>query len=191
MNAISGIVTFGCGDFLAQYQSRTDAEYKLRNTLVIASLGGVSTTIVLPYWFRTLDRVFGKSMSNSRVVLYKMLADQVVYAPFAVSVFIFCQSEMCGVRRAQEMKRSDLVGLWLSDCAVWPLFNWINFRHVPLRHRPPFVACCQFAWQTFVSSICHGTIAFPKYWQKIINWITVFIVELVGAIMMHTCTCGM
>ena len=156
----SGALTFGGGDLLARLRSELDpsadssSSAPWRNTAVIAALGGVTTSAILPWWFATLDSVFGRTMLDRRVVLAKMLADQAFYAPFAVTLFVFAQAEICGLPSARAMSREDLTRLWLADCLVWPFINWVNFRHVPLFFRPLFVACCQLLWQTFMSLSC-------------------------------------
>ena len=38
-------------------------------------------------WYVYLDKVFGVSMTNGKTVIYKTLADQVVFAPLAIVAF--------------------------------------------------------------------------------------------------------
>ena len=158
----SGTLTFGGGDLLARLRPETETQpsssssSSWRNTAVVSALGGLTTAALLPWWFGALDRVFGRTMLDRRVVLAKMLADQAFYAPFAVTLFVFTQAEVCGLPSAKALSRQDLVRLWLTDCLVWPLLNWVNFRHVPLSFRPLYVACCQLLWQTFMSLSCQS-----------------------------------
>lgn len=149
---MTGVATFGVGDYISQKQSGQD--YSIGNAASIATLGFITNGWILPMWFKQLDRIFSKSMVDRRVILAKIIADQVVYAPFAVSLFVFCQAEVCRVPRAREMSRRDQINIWLADCAVWPIINIINFGIVSLRFRPHFVAIAQLCWQTFISSVC-------------------------------------
>ena len=157
LSLVSGVLTYGGGDIIAQLHSSDS--YSWKNTAVICTLGGITTTAILPWWFRTLDHVFGKSMLDKRIVIAKMLSDQAFYAPFSVSLFVFTQAELCKVPAAQAMSRQELIHLWLADCLIWPFINWVNFRYVPLGFRPPYVACCQLLWQAFMSLACQTNLS--------------------------------
>ena len=167
----SGALTFGGGDLLARLPSEASATAPAssgswRNTAVIAALGGLTTAAILPCWFAALDRVFGRTMLDRRVVFAKMLADQAFYAPFAVTLFVLTQAEVCGLPSARAMSREDLTRLWLADCLVWPFINWVTFRHIPLLFRPLYVACCQLLWQTFMSLSCRNKLPLSSSSEK-------------------------
>lgn len=115
---VTGALVFGVGDLLAQ--NRSKEELNPRNTCIIAALGGVTNGIILPFWFGRLDRVFGKSMIDKRTIACKMASDQVIYAPFAVAIFIYFQAEVCNVESAKRLQRKDQINIWLADCLGTP-----------------------------------------------------------------------
>ena len=124
---LTGAATFGLGDVTVQSFDRKK-ENNLQNSCAVALLGAFTNGIVLPHWFTALDRSFGPSMRSRRVVFAKMIADQVIYAPFAVTLFVFVQAEICRLDSSQALTRSDLTNLWLSDCAGTPLRDFLFDR---------------------------------------------------------------
>jgi hypothetical protein len=111
---LTGGVTFGLGDIVAQNLS--SKEYSAKDTLIVSSLGCIMNGLILPRWFLHLDNTFGKSMVNKKAIAAKMISDQVCYAPFAISVFVFTQAYLCNVESAKKLKWNDLGNLWLADC---------------------------------------------------------------------------
>ena len=54
--------------------------------------------VVLHHWYRSLDYTFGRGMkTNKRGVMYKTIADQLIYAPFAITMFFGYVSMMKAV----------------------------------------------------------------------------------------------
>ena len=51
--------------------------------------------VILHHWYRSLDYTFGRGMkTNSRGVMFKTVADQLIYAPFAITMFFGYVSTM-------------------------------------------------------------------------------------------------
>ena len=58
----------------------------------------LSTLVILHHWYRSLDYTFGRGMkTNKRGVMYKTIADQLIYAPFAITMFFGYISTMKAV----------------------------------------------------------------------------------------------
>lgn len=158
-----------------------------------AVYGSVMNGLVLYQWFKVVDIVFGSAMAKTRIVALKMLADQIVYAPFSITVYFGVnsfkfvsptkqqQAPLQKLNRTpqsqhQETTKSrDQLSLpvsfkfndfkskmsdsfwttYLADWTVWPAFNAINFRFVPLYMRPTFVCVAQLCWGTYLSTVAN------------------------------------
>lgn len=160
-SAFTGMATFGLGDVLSQtihkHYNSTDEPINLKQSMQVGMLGFVANGLFLPNWYRLLDRVFGSSMTSKTGVLCKVLADQMVYAPFTIiSYFSFhcCirNDSLQAAGQALQVKlQHSLLTTWLADWAVWPAANAINFRFIPLVLRPVWTAFVQLLWQTYLA----------------------------------------
>lgn len=109
-------------------------------------------------WFLILDKVIGKSVKNGAIL--KVMADQVIYAPFTILTFF---GFACAMKPSTsfEMKtltdkiQNDFVKTYIADCTIWPAANFINFTFVPLIYRASFTAVTQLVWQTYLSVVTH------------------------------------
>jgi hypothetical protein len=145
-----------------------------------AVYGSVMNGLILYQWFRVVDYAFGSSMAGAKTVLLKMLADQIVYAPFSISVYFGVSS--LKIRETTVHKHSSILGqrdptshvielrvaefitkmkesfwpTYAADWTVWPAVNAINFRFVPLHLRPTFVCCAQLCWGAYLSSVTNN-----------------------------------
>ena len=171
-NSIAGFLIFSVGDFASQQlnliQSNKVVGSLERNTLLSSGFLGIFLNgLVLPVWYRTLDTKFGSNRANTSGVLNKVLADQLVYAPFSISVFFLystCVNSSTafnfqnndGNKFVEKMKVS-FYSTWLADCAFWPFVNLVNFRLIPIIYRPVFVGVAQVFWQSYVSHVAFCT----------------------------------
>lgn len=147
---------------------------------MIGVLGMFMNGLSLPLWYRALERGFGSSMQCKRVVFSKVVADQVVYAPYSIIMY-FAYSAMLegthntslspssssskypthGVSLSMDLPaigqgittrmEQKLVPTWIADCCFWPLVNFVNFRYIQLPFRPTAVGLAQVVWQTYLS----------------------------------------
>jgi protein Mpv17 len=149
-----------------------------------AVYGCVMNGLVLYQWFRVVDKVFGSSMANTRTVLLKMLADQLVYAPFSITVYfgvnclkytdtqsnvgsnhlnnsnndIISDRELSVTLQVDDFIHKMRASFWstyMADWTVWPAVNLVNFKFIPLHFRPTFVCCAQLCWGTYLSSVAN------------------------------------
>jgi protein Mpv17 len=177
-NSVTGLVTFSAGDVLSQKFLNEGTDVDFGRAIKTGMLGVFMNGVVLHHWYNTLDRVFGKSMSSTKGVVLKMAADQLIYAPFSIAVFFGFASSLATMEATSQdtssIKRIEMIPgkvvelliekmensflpTLLADCCVWPFVNLINFSYIPKNYRPSFVGFAQLIWQTFVSSMGHGS----------------------------------
>lgn len=140
-----------------------------RRALLFGSLGCFMNGFALRSWYIVLEKVAGSSMKSNKTVGLKMLLDQLVYAPFSITMYFGFASYLevkkkisPDVLSPTEISKelvvagasnwfdttntkleTHLFSTWLADCAIWPIANFINFKYVPLSLRPSFISCVQ------------------------------------------------
>ena len=93
--------------------------------------------------------------TRGRVVLTKILVDQLVWAPFVFVVFFAYIEVILGnswKNFGQTIQR-DLFPVCQASWRVWPLVHSINFKFVSTRHRLIFVNGVQMAFNAFLSIV--------------------------------------
>ena len=161
VNAFTGCVTFSIGDFLAQSveAKKTGKQHTIDyvRSLQVGVLGVVMNGVFLHYWYSSLDRLIGSSMTSKIGVGVKVLADQLIYAPFAIITFFSfaCVRTTADLNEAYSSFKAKMdakfLTTFMADCALWPMSNFINFRFIPLVYRPTFTCAVQLVWQTYMS----------------------------------------
>lgn len=161
-NAVTGGITFALGDVIAQKLELMNAGSSKKldfwRSMQIGCLGIAMNGFFLHHWYHTLDRVLGSSMTCKVGVAGKVIADQCVFAPFAIAAFFGFNSgrQASSVAEAQELfastMESSFVSTFLADCSLWPAANFVTFRYIPLAYRPTFTATVQLLWQTYMSA---------------------------------------
>jgi len=167
-NAITGLLTFGCGDLVSQGISKPKSKvldvesYDFHRVVHTAALGAVMNGMTLFSWYSFLDRALGTCMKSKSTVFLKMAADQIFYAPLAIAAFFMSSSvyrsnynSEKSVPMFEGMMSDSFLSTYGADCSVWPALNFITFRYVPLHMRPAFVSCCQLVWQSYMSSVAN------------------------------------
>jgi len=161
-NACTGFVTFSLGDVIAQKLEHKNKSLDLKRSLNLGLLGFVMNGFFLYRWFAYLDRVVGTCMKTKANVFYKVLADQVVYAPFAIiAYFSFATATKTFTSTPTDKAsfvdklHSDFWPTFTADCSIWPLANVVNFRYVPLLYRATFTSVVSLIWQTYMSVVAY------------------------------------
>ena len=98
-NSCTGFATFSLGNILVQLATGRQFVVPWKNkyenssecinwtqAFETGSLGIFMNGICMHYWFRLLEHMFGRSVNISSV-LYKVAADQIVYAPSSIVIF--------------------------------------------------------------------------------------------------------
>jgi hypothetical protein len=161
-NSCTGLVIFTSGDLLSQYLKNNyqfNEKINISRALQTGTLGIFMNGLMLHYWYRSLDYLFGTSMKHYSGVILKVILDQIVYAPFSIGVFFSVASINKGgdpeviCHRLKEKAQESFLDTWAADCMVWPLVNFFNFRFIPIYLRPTFVGFAQLMWQTYMSTV--------------------------------------
>ncbi|KAL3869287.1 hypothetical protein ACJMK2_041990 [Sinanodonta woodiana] len=109
-------------------------------------------------WYGALDRfILG---GGGKVAVKKILADQIVAAPFFCSAFFMGMSLLEGKtpqEGVQEVKDKFLM-VYMVDWCVWPPCQFINFYFLPTQFRVLYVSSITLCWNTFLSWMKHRKI---------------------------------
>ncbi|KAK3085309.1 hypothetical protein FSP39_001329 [Pinctada imbricata] len=113
----------------------------------------VGTLVVAPLvfgWIRLAERISpGKHWFS---VFRKVLMDQVVFAPIAVSSFYAstCFMERKSLQQFQEEWKKKFPRTYINGMKIWPAVQLINFSFVPIVHRPKVISCVSFGWSIYL-----------------------------------------
>lgn len=175
-NSCTGFLTFSFGDIIAQKLDTSKSDHvsiyenkiNYGRSLQVGLLGVMMNGFFLIHWYRYLDTFIGHSRKSNIGVAMKIIADQSIYAPFAIVSFFSFVSITRGtswIEIRESFKHcinNKFVQTYLTDCAMWPLANIINFRMIPLIYRPAFTGCAQLLWQTYLSLVSGGNRTKPN-----------------------------
>jgi hypothetical protein len=120
----------------------------------LGSLGAVENGFVMLYWYSLLVRVVGAGTSTM-IVLTKCFLDQIFYATQQDATFLAA----CVLYHSNELPlvidevSKNLLTIWINDCSIWPLVNFVGFAFVPYKIQPTFMSIVQFFWQIYISSV--------------------------------------
>jgi protein Mpv17 len=172
VNGSIGFVTFAVGDAMAQLANSTSVsgqqqqqqqqqEVNLKRSCKVGLLGLCMNAGALSVWYRLLDRCIGHNRNSIKQVALKVAADQLVYAPFALTAFLSFtaavdeQSPEAQQRAAIASVQQNLLRTYIADWSVWPLANAVAFRYMPTAYRPSFISFVQLGWQGYMSSVSY------------------------------------
>ncbi|KAI5297792.1 Protein required for ethanol metabolism, partial [Ascosphaera atra] len=128
-------VLFGTGDALAQQAVERKGwdKHDVSRTARMAVYGGVVFGPAATLWYRVLERKVRLS-TTPRTVAARVCADQVVFAPTHMCVFLSSMAVLEG-KDPRERIRSAFVKGYTANLALWPAVQAVNFRFTPLEHR--------------------------------------------------------
>ena len=88
-------------------------------------------------------------------MLLKCLCDQLFFATQQDFVFLLlcAYSDSKQLPQAIEEVKRTFLPTWLMDCSLWPVVNFVGFAMVPYTLQPTYMACVQFFWQIYLSSV--------------------------------------
>jgi protein Mpv17 len=174
VNGSIGFVTFAVGDAMAQLvgssalsnqkqqqQQQEQQHVNLKRSCKVGLLGLCMNAGALSVWYRLLDRYIGHNRTDVKQVVLKVAADQLVYAPFALTAFLsFTAAVDETTPEAQQAAalasvQQNLLRTYIADWSVWPLANAVAFRYMPTAYRPSFISCVQLGWQSYISSVSY------------------------------------
>ncbi len=135
-------------------QGQDMREEDLLKIVKIGALGSVENGAVMVYWYTFLNNFIG-SGGAPKIVLLKCLMDQLFYATQADFMFL----ALCAYHNAGDMNlalnevKETFISTWLMDCSIWPIVNFVGFSFMPLALQPTYMACVQFFWQIYISTV--------------------------------------
>lgn len=140
------------GDFLQQRAAGGPAD-TTRSLRMLAV--GLSQGPPHHYWYLALDRALpGKTAG---VVVRKILADQIIAAPFFAVTFVVGAALLEGRSLPEAWKefKDKFPTIYLFDWAIWPPSQAVNFLLVPQQFRVLYVNCVTVLWDIFLSYMKH------------------------------------
>jgi len=156
-NTATSAVLFTSGDVIQQrieksmgQKNRYDYSRSGRMFLV-----GLSQGPPHHYWYIYLDKLLPKK--TLRTVCVKILADQIIAAPFfAITFFIgmgILEDKRLSECWSEFIKKFPVV--YMFDWVIWPPTQYVNFRYIPQSFRVFYVNVVTVIWDVFLSYIKH------------------------------------
>jgi len=157
-NTVTSVAIFGAGDIIMQTMEQSSSkkiEYDFKRTgrmLVFASVLGAPQH----FWYMALDRFIVKGV-RSRVVMKKVLADQLILAPSFYVLFFGILGTLEGksTKVIKDEFKEKFPTLYIADCSVFSVTQTINFRYVPNHLRIVYVNGVNLLWTLFISNFKH------------------------------------
>lgn len=156
-NTATSAVLFTSGDVIQQrieksmgQKNRYDYSRSGRMFLV-----GLSQGPPHHYWYIYLDKLLPKK--TLRTVCVKILADQIIAAPFFAITFLIGMGILEDKRLSEcwseFIKKFPVV--YMFDWVIWPPTQYVNFRYIPQSFRVFYVNVVTVIWDIFLSYIKH------------------------------------
>lgn len=154
--AISTGVLGILGDILAQkiaQRDNPDFSLDVRRTLSIGLWGLLALGPALHYWYAALDRLFFRKYA----VLYKVLADQLIFSTVSNASFIAGVGTLEGfpLNESIENVRTKLWPSMKANWTLWPAAQVINFACIPRNFQIVYVNCVALVWCVILAYIAH------------------------------------
>lgn len=143
---ISGGIVSGVTDFITQRYTKNEVDKK--QTFQMALCGSITNGIFIPRWYNFLHKRFGN------ITYKKVIADQIIYAPFSACFWITCGSIVKKYNPIDEISKK-LPAIWAVDLCFWPLCNFMIFKFTPLIYQPYIVLSGDIIWNIFLSYMTH------------------------------------
>lgn len=150
-------VLSGAGDMLQQHYMILQGEKEVwdkRRTSQM-SITGSTVGIVCHHWFIYLDKKLpGRTL---KVVLKKVLIDQLFFSPVYISVFFVTAGLLENSSFAEISKEIIQKGklLYLAEWVVWPPAQLINFYFLPTKYRVLYDSTISLGYDIYTSYVKH------------------------------------
>ncbi|KAL2165354.1 hypothetical protein VTH06DRAFT_651 [Thermothelomyces fergusii] len=149
--AVTTSVLFAVGDITAQQlvDKKGVEKHDLARTGRMALYGGVVFGPAAATWFGVLARHVNLG-SPTATMLARVACDQGVFAPTFIGVFLSSMAVLEGGSPRDKLAQNYRTAL-LTNWAVWPFVQMVNFKLVPLQHRLLFVNVVSIGWNCYLS----------------------------------------
>lgn len=148
----------GLGDVIEQhYEILTDKQPKwdvVRTRNMCCS--GASVGIVCHYWYKYLDRLVpGYTI---RIVLKKIVLDQVIGSPLYISTFFLTLGCIEGASLSEiiEDAKGKALKLYVAEWMIWPPAQFINFYLLSTKYRVLFDNTISLGYDVYTSKVVHS-----------------------------------
>jgi len=107
-------------------------------------------------WYKILDNKLPHLDTKS--IIKKVAADQLIFGPIFNAAFLALMPvlERKSTTEAIDNVKEKFVTVYAVECAVWPIFQAINFRYISPANRVLFVSILTIPWNTFLSFVEHN-----------------------------------
>ncbi|XP_018404642.1 PREDICTED: mpv17-like protein 2 [Cyphomyrmex costatus] len=145
----------GIGDILEQhYEILKDKWDKWSFTRTRnMSISGMSIGIICHYWYKFLDsRMAGCTI---RIVLKKVIIDQLICSPLCISTFFFTLAlmENNNLTEFKNEIRKKAHRLYVAEWVIWPPAQVINFYFLPTRYRVLYDNMISLGYDIYTSHV--------------------------------------
>ncbi|KAK3984875.1 hypothetical protein QBC44DRAFT_7437 [Cladorrhinum sp. PSN332] len=151
-SAISTSILFSVGDITAQQlvDKRGLSKHDYLRTGRMALYGGLVFGPCASTWFGLLSKHVNFPGSPNRTILARVAADQGLFAPVFIGVFLSSMAVLEGGSPAAKLSESYFPAL-SANYMIWPFVQMVNFKFVPLQHRLVFVNVVSIGWNSYLS----------------------------------------
>lgn len=129
-------------------------EVEWSRTLTLATVGLIYSGPINHFWFATLEKLVRTQQQVASVVM-KLVIDQVMFVPVAISGYMATRSILEGKSETQicTQLNEKLMPATKAAWHFWPVVNLISFSIVPVVYRVLFGNACAIFWNARLSSI--------------------------------------
>jgi len=143
---------------LAALQNVTTSEVMWSRTATIATVGLVYSGPINHMWFALLERLV-RTQHQTRSVAIKLLLDQTMFAPVAISGYMTVRGllESKSVLQISDQLQEKVALATYAAWHFWPVANFVSFSLVPVMYRVLFGNVCAIFWNARLSLISTQT----------------------------------
>jgi len=163
----------GLGDLIEQ---RVEKKTHLKSTQInwvrtlhMSTAFGLTSGFLCHFWYHYLDKVLpGRGV---RVVLQKILFDQVVFSPVCITACLVVAGKLEKQTAAQLLRQTVQLGgrLYLAEWVIWPPAQFLNFYFLPTRFRVLYDNIISLVYDTYTSHVKHHVTIVDNFEEKLIT----------------------
>ncbi|KAH9880913.1 hypothetical protein IAQ61_001207, partial [Plenodomus lingam] len=155
--SVTTAVLFATGDTLAQQavEKRGFEKHDPMRTARMAAYGGAIFGPAATKWYALLTRHINIPASPTRTLCARVAADQVVFAPLNMTLFLSSMAYLEGASVRQRLADAFLPG-YQKNLMLWPWVQFANFKYVPMEFRVLVVNFVSLGWNCYLSALNSG-----------------------------------
>ncbi|KAI5864794.1 hypothetical protein GGS23DRAFT_463803 [Durotheca rogersii] len=155
--SVTTAVLFAVGDIAAQQavERKGLEKHEFARTGRMFLYGGAVFGPAATTWFGILQRAV-RLPSRAAEAAVRVAADQLLFAPIAIGVFLSSMAALEGSDPREKLRRSYVPAL-TTNYLIWPFVQLANFAFVPLHHRVLVVNVVSIGWNCYLSMVNSGT----------------------------------